>query len=132
MALSLEGDALRNTLQTIELHDIGLQSPVDPFTSVLNLKTIFIRFTPAGLWKRQVEQVEIIHPILNVGEDLFGTSIASRRAMQAPHRTRPAAPSNELSWTINRFDVTSGQLVLAFDGGRSCRCRSHLRPTRTT
>lgn len=71
MALSLEGEAMRNSLQTIELHDIGLQSPVDPFTSVLNLKTLFIRFTPAGLWKRQIEQVEVINPVLNIGEDLF-------------------------------------------------------------
>jgi hypothetical protein len=116
MALSLEGDALRDTVQTIELHHIGLQSPVDPFTSVLNLRTLFIRFTPAGLWKRQIEQVEIINPVLNVGEDLFWyiDRVQARDAGTAPADPPPA--SGPRGWTINRFDVTSGQLVMAFDG----------------
>ena len=116
MALSLEGDALRDTVQTIELHHIGLQSPVDPFTSVLNLRTLFIRFTPAGLWRRQIEQVEIINPVLNIGEDLFWyiDRVQAREAGTAPADPAPAAGPR--GWTINRFDVTSGQLVLAFDG----------------
>lgn len=116
MALSLEGDALRNTVQTIELHNLALQSPLDPFTSVLKLPTLFIRFTPAGLWRRQIEQVEIIHPILNVGEDLFWyiDRVQARDSGAVPGD--PAPPRDGRSWTINRFDVTSGQLVLAFDG----------------
>ncbi len=116
MALSLEGDALRDTVQTIELHHIGLQSPVDPFTSVLNLRTLFIRFTPAGLWRRQIEQVEIINPVLNVGEDLFWyvDRVQARDAGTAP--LDPPPPGGPRGWTINRFDVTSGQLVLAFEG----------------
>ena len=116
MALSLEGDALRDTVQTIELHHIGLQSPVDPFTSVLNLRTLFIRFTPAGLWRRQIEQVEILNPVLNIGEDLFWyiDRVQARDAGAAP--ADPPPPGGPRGWTINRFDVTSGQLVLAFDG----------------
>ena len=116
MALSLEGDALRDTLQTIELHHIGLQSPVDPFTSVLNLRTLFIRFTPAGLWRRQIEQVEILNPVLNIGEDLFWyiDRVQARDDGAAPADPKPEGGPR--GWTINRFDVSSGQLVLAFDG----------------
>jgi hypothetical protein len=116
MALSLDGEALRDSLQTIELHHIGLQSPVDPFTPVLNLRTIFVRFTPAGLWRRQIEQVEVINPVLNVGEDLFWYT---DRVQARDEGAAPAEAKSEPGpggWTINRFDVTSGQLVLAFDG----------------
>ncbi|MEA3209920.1 MAG: hypothetical protein QOE70_2977 [Chthoniobacter sp.] len=117
LALSLEGEALRDSLQTIELHNIGLQSPVDPFVSVLNLKTIFIRFTPAGLWKREIEQVEIINPVLSVGEDLFWyiDRVQGREAGAAPDPRIAEPPADERGWTVNRFDATAGQLVLAFD-----------------
>lgn len=112
LALSLDGEALREAVQTIELHQISLQSPVDPFASVLKLPTLFVRFTPAGLWRRQIEQVEVIGPVLNVGEDLFWYI----DRMQGEDRAAAPPGPETRSWTVNRFDLTSGQLVLAFDG----------------
>ncbi len=60
--------------------------------------------------------MEIINPILNVGEVLFWyiDRVQARDAGTAPAES--AATGDHRSWTIKRFDVSSGQLVLAFDG----------------
>ena len=118
LALSLDGDAARHELQTIELYHIALHSPLDPFLSVLNLPTLFIRFTPAGLWRREIEQVDIIRPMLNVGP----RSVLVHRPRAGTRGGRRATrPTRRRQRTTRRVDDQSfrrhpGQLVLAFEG----------------
>ena len=103
-------------LQTIELSRLALTSPLDPFVSVLSLDTLFVRFTLAGLWQREVEEVAIIHPRLEIGPDLFWyIDRVQKNAGAAPDAAPPVADPGP-AWRIKKFDATSGELFLALEG----------------
>ena len=103
-------------LQTIELSRIALTSPLDPFVSVLSLDTVFVRFTLAGIWRREIEEVAIIHPRLEIGPDLFW--YIDRVQKNESARPAGAAPAVDAgpAWQIKKFAATSGELVLALEG----------------
>ena len=105
-------------IQTLELSNINFVSPLDPFVPVLVLPSIFIRWTPAGLRARQIEEIALIGPAIHVGPDLFWYMdlVEKRRAeMDAAAPATPAAAPAP-AWRVKRFEATSGKLVLALDG----------------
>lgn len=118
LSLSPDAGAAGHELQTIELSQIALASPLDPFFSVLKLDSLFVRFTLAGLWHREIEAVEIVHPVLAIGPDLFWYVDRVQENASTP---QPAATTQDTgpAWSIRRFNATSGQLVLALEGQRS-------------
>ena len=103
-------------LQTIELSRIALTSPLDPFVAVLSLDTVFVRFTLAGIWRREVEEVAIIHPRLEIGPDLFWYIDRVQKNESARPAGAAAAVDAGPAWRIKKFGATSGQLVLALEG----------------
>jgi hypothetical protein len=103
-------------LQTIELSQIALRSPLDPFVTVLNLDTLFIRFTLAGLWARQIEEVAIVRPTLAIGPDLFWYIDRVQQNQDASPVDEPVPEDDGPPWTIQKFSAKSGQLVLALEG----------------
>ena len=105
-------------LQSIELSQIGLCSPVDPFFNVLKLDSLFFRFTLAGLWRREIEEVAIVHPVLAVGPDLFWYVDRMEQNAAATPASAVAAQETGPAWSIRRFDATSGQFILAEEGQR--------------
>lgn len=118
LSLSPDAGAAGHELQTIELSQIALASPFDPFFSVLKLDSLFVRFTLAGLWQREIEAVEIVHPVLAIGPDLFWYVDRVQENAATP---QPAATTQDTgpAWSIRRFNATSGQLILALEGQRS-------------
>ena len=102
-------------VQTLELSNINFVSPLDPFVPVLALPSIFIRWTPAGLRERQIEQVEIVGPAIHVGPDLFWYMDLVEKRRAASEAAAPAAAPAP-AWRVKHFDATSGKLVLALDG----------------
>jgi len=118
LSLSPDAGAAGHELQTLELSQIALASPLDPFFSVLKLDSLFVRFTLAGLWRREIEEVEIVHPVLAIGPDLFWYVDRVQESAAAP---QPAATTQDTgpAWSIRRFNATSGQLVLALEGQRA-------------
>ena len=109
----LSGDA--REVQTLELSNINFVSPLDPFVPVLGLHSVFIRWTPLGLRDRQIEEVAIVGPEINIGPDLFWyLDLVEKRQAAAAVEAPPAAPAR--SWRVKRFDATSGKLVLALAG----------------
>jgi hypothetical protein len=118
LSLSPDAGAAGHELQTVELSQIAFASPLDPFFNVLKLDSLFIRFTLAGLWRRDIEAVEIVHPILAIGPDLFWYVDRVQENAAAP---TPAAAAQAAGpgWTIHHFNATSGQLILALEGQRS-------------
>ena len=103
-------------LQTIELSRIALTSPLDPFVTVLSLDTVFIRFTLAGIWRREVEEVAIIHPVLEIGPDLFWYIDRVQKKESAPPAAAAPVADAGPAWQIKKFAATSGQLLLALEG----------------
>jgi hypothetical protein len=117
LALTPGGGPGGQALQTIELSQVGLCSPVDPFFNVLKLDSLFIRFTLAGLWRREIEEVSVVHPILAVGPDLFW--YVDRMEQNSAAAPAPVAPQDAgPAWSIRHFDATSGQFILALEGQR--------------
>lgn len=118
LSLSPDAGVAGRALQTIELSQIALASPLDPFFSVLKLDSLFVRFTLAGLWQREIEEVEIVHPVLAIGPDLFWYVDRVQENAAAPQPAATAQDSGP-AWSIHRFNATSGQLLLALEGQRA-------------
>ncbi len=115
LALAADAGAGGHELQTIELSQIALRSPLDPFFTVLELDSVFVRFTLAGMWKREIEEVAIVRPTLAIGPDLFWYVDRVQQNQAAPSAP-PAIADDGPAWAIRRFSATSGQLVLALEG----------------
>jgi hypothetical protein len=107
---------LGETRQTIELSDVALPSPRDPFTNVLTLRSVFIAFTLGGLLRGEVDEVSILHPVINVGEDLFLYMDRARSRLGGKDDDGGEAGS----WRIERLDVHFGSIVLG-GAGRGSR-----------
>ena len=116
LALAPEAGAGGQELQTIELSRIALTSPLDPFVSVMSLETIFVRFTLAGIWRREIEEVAIIRPRIDIGPDLFWYIDRVQKTEPAPGEAAPSVADAGPDWLIKKFSATSGQLFLALEG----------------
>ena len=116
LALAPEAGAGGQELQTIELSRIALTSPLDPFVSVMSLETIFVRFTLAGIWRREIEEVAIIRPRIDIGPDLFWYIDRVQKTEPAPGEDAPSVADAGPDWLIKKFSATSGQLFLALEG----------------
>ena len=115
LALTPGGGAGGRELQTIELSQIALRSPLDPFFTVLDLDSVFVRFTLDGVWRREIEEVAIVRPTLAVGPDLFWYIDRVQKNQAEP--PAPAAGADDgPPWSIRRFSAQAGKLVLALEG----------------
>ena len=102
-------------VQTLELSNINFVSPLDPFVPVLSLHSVFIRWTPLGLRERQIDDVTIVGPEINIGPDLFWyMDLVDKRRAAAEVAAPDAAPAP--SWNVKRFEATSGKLIIALAG----------------
>ncbi len=116
LALAPDAGEGGQELQTIELSRLALTSPLDPFVSVLSLETVFIRFTLAGLWRRELEEVAVVRPRLDIGPDLFWyIDRVQKNEAAAPAHAVPVADDGP-AWQVRKFEATSGQLFLALEG----------------
>jgi hypothetical protein len=116
LALEPGGGQGGQELQTIELSQIALRSPLDPFVTVLDLDTVFIRFTLAGIWQREIDEVAIVRPTLAIGPDLFWYIDRVQQNQAAPPTDLPTPADDGPPWSIRQFTAKSGQLVLALEG----------------
>lgn len=116
IALAADAGQGGHELQTIELSQIAISSPLDPFFTVLNLDTVFIRFTLAALWQREIEEIAIVRPTLAIGPDLFWYIDLVQQNQSAPAVTATRPADTGPDWSIRQFSAKSGQLVLALEG----------------
>ncbi len=103
---------LGSTPQVVEFTDIAIPSPRDPFTRVLSLRSVFIRFTIADLLDKKIQEVTLLYPVIHIGEDLFLYMDRQRARMQS------GSPSSSTGWKIQRLDVKFGSLRVG-SGGRA-------------
>jgi hypothetical protein len=124
--------------QTIELTQLYLRSPFDPFRDVAVMNTVFVHFTLGGLVDGKIDRVDIISPTLMVGEDLFWyidyyrkyaageitddrdppriVSADSNFVKQAVAELQQPTVGTPSAWTLNTLAVTGGKLVIAPKG----------------
>jgi hypothetical protein len=102
------GLARARTPQRIELSDITLDSPLDPFRPVVHVSSVFVDFTIADLLRRQLASIVIVSPTIYLGEDLIWYMNRTRTEAAAEPATAP--------WTARRVRAELGRLVLTFNG----------------
>lgn len=113
LSLSGAAGALGQTPQQVEIADLDVRSPYDPLVRVLSLRSIFIRFTLAGLLRREIADVRILNPTIYIGEDLFWYMDEA----QGRFGGESSAAGSGTSWVIQELGIEFGRLVLA-SGGR--------------
>jgi hypothetical protein len=95
--------------QRIELADLTLYSPLDPFRRVVRIASIFVEFSLADLVRERIEAITLVSPTIYLGEDL----IWYMNAQRADDASDGAPPS---PWTIRRFAAELGRVVITFEG----------------
>jgi hypothetical protein len=104
-------------IQQQEIADLVITSPLDQFAPVFTMKTLFIRYSIAGLFRRELEEIQVLNPTIYVGEDLFWyfDELSKREAETQTPAPNPTAP-DDTGWKVKKVGVDYGQLVIAADG----------------
>lgn len=105
-------------IQQQELADLVITSPFDQFAPVFTMKTLFIRYSIAGLLRRELEEIQVLNPTIYVGEDLFWyfDELSKRQAETETPAAGPAPAPDDTSWKLKKFNIAYGQLVIANGG----------------
>ena len=105
-------------MQQQEIADFTITSPLDSFAPVFTMKTLFIRYSIAGLLRREIEEIQVLNPTIYVGEDLFWYfDELGKREVESPTPAVSSAPSSdETGWKLKKIGIAYGQLVIASGG----------------
>jgi hypothetical protein len=96
--------------QRVELADLRLYSPLDPFRPVVHIGSVFVDFTLADVIRQRLAALLLLSPTIYLGEDLIWyMNMASR---QTAASTGPPAPP----WTVGRVRADLGRIVVTFNG----------------
>lgn len=121
--LDVKGLAENVQPQTILLTHLRIPSPHEPLRTVAEMDKIHVTYTLDGLLHRRIDRVEIVSPLLYVGEDLFWYVETYRKSMKGeapvadatfgpPAPPPPVAPA----WHVDTLAVSDGRLILAPKG----------------
>lgn len=113
--LSQAASELGGEEQTVEISHLAIHSPLDPFTRVLTMDSLLVRFTLAGLLRKEIREITISGPAIHVGEDLFWYMETAQKNLGSDE-SAPGSP-DEPGWKIATLRVVSGSLILG-SGGR--------------
>ena len=125
--LSEEGLRQRTETQRVELSKIRVNSVFggSGVLPVATMNTVFLEFSPAGLLDRRLERVEVLSPVIYVGDPLFWY-VEHVRKLAAGEGDAPgpgaadaaeaAVTPAEKPWSIGTVDAHFGQLRFAFKG----------------
>ena len=121
--LDLDGLAENVEPQSIQLTRLRIPSPHEPLRTVAEMDVIHVYYTLDGLLHRRIDRVEIVSPLLYVGEDLFWYVENFRKSMKGepplpdatfgpPAPPKPTAPG----WHVDILGVSDGRLIIAPKG----------------
>ncbi|PYJ12202.1 MAG: hypothetical protein DMF06_00325 [Verrucomicrobia bacterium] len=104
-------------IHTQEIADLVITSPLDQFAPVFTMKTLFIRYSIAGLFRHELVEIQVLNPTIYVGEDLFWyfDELSKREAETETAAANPTGP-DETGWKVKKVSVDYGQLVIAVEG----------------
>jgi hypothetical protein len=110
--LSPEALARARDPQRVELADLRLYSPLDPFRQVVQIGSVFIDFTLADIVQQRLGALTLLSPTIYLGEDLIWyMNMASRQGATAAAATSKVPP-----WTVGRVSADLGRIVITFNG----------------
>ena len=106
--LGAGGLARARTTQRVELADLTLDSPLDPFRPVVHVGSIFVEFTLADLVNHQLSSIAVVSPTIYLGEDLIWYMNTTRQAATSAPSAQP--------WTVRSLRADLGKIVITFQG----------------
>jgi hypothetical protein len=106
--LGAGGLARARATQRVELADLTLDSPLDPFRPVVHVGSIFVEFTLADLVNHQLASIAVVSPTIYLGEDLIWYMNTTRSAAAASPAGQP--------WTVRSLRADLGKIVITFQG----------------
>jgi hypothetical protein len=116
--LSAAASETDEEIQQQEIADLVITSPLDQFAPVFTMKTLFIRYSIAGLFRRELEEIQVLNPTIYVGEDLFWyfDELSKREAETETAAPGVASAPEETGWKVKKVGIEYGQLVIAAGG----------------
>ncbi len=113
--ISLAGaaSALGEEERMVEIADMEILSPYDPFIKVLTMRRILLHFTLAGLLRKELAGVEILNPSIYVGQDLFWYMDDTQKRFAGD-----GSNSGGPGWKIGSLKIKDGRLLVG-SGGRA-------------
>jgi len=123
--LSADGLISRDRMQQVEIAGIELRDPYEGMRTAALLPTIFLKFSLAGLMKQEVESIDLLGPVLYVGEPLFNWIDYQRKHRQQNEGNslepaewqdeggEEAAADGTGSWKLKRINAHYGKMVIA-------------------
>lgn len=105
---------LSGKFHQVEFDDVEILSPFDPLKRAVSIRSIFVKFSLAGLSRGELEQLTVLGPTIYVGEALFEYMQRSETPGASP--SEPVVATE--GWKVKVLEVNFGRLVLAA-GGRA-------------
>jgi len=114
VALGSVAAELAEKVHQVEFADIDILSPIDPLQRAITVRTLFVKFSLAGLARREVEELIVLGPTIYVGDALF------EYMARADDEAKPPPEPVEVTegWKVKSLEINFGKLVVAV-GGRS-------------
>jgi hypothetical protein len=104
-------------MQRLEFADFRLHSPLDPFVTVINLKTVFVSFSFAQIMRREIDALVVLNPTIFIAPDLFWyIDHLKKRQAEGASVASSSSATGSAGWRLNRFEAAYGQLVIANEG----------------
>lgn len=114
VGLGAAAGELAEQIHQVEFRDIDILSPHDPLKRAVSVRTVFVKFSLAGLARREIDELILLGPTVYVGETLF--DYMERAGQEGKPQPEPVAVTE--GWRARRLDVNFGRLIIAV-GGRS-------------
>ncbi|MFM8788261.1 MAG: hypothetical protein ACKOEI_00090 [Chthoniobacterales bacterium] len=105
---------LAEKIHQVEFADVEILSPYDPLKRAVTIRTLFAKFSLAGLARQEIEQLTVLNPTIFVGEALF----EYMQQAESPGAPPPEPVEATEGWKTKKLEVNFGRLVIAA-GGRS-------------
>lgn len=103
-------------MQTIELANIDLNSPIHKGAKILTLRSVFVRFTLRELARKHLSEVTIREPIIYLSEDLFVYMERASATETPTPKGKPQPTPAEPGWSVDHLEAKSGKLVIGSGG----------------
>lgn len=104
---------LGESLHQVEFSNVELLSPSDPLRRAVTIRSVFAKFSLAGLARRELAELTLLGPVVYVGEPLFEYMQSSDQPGDLPE---PVEESE--GWNVDTLQVNFGRVIIAV-GGRS-------------
>jgi hypothetical protein len=95
--------------RVVDIENVNIVSPFDPLAPVLAFPLTRVTFTYRELWHHNIRRIQLIRPVIYLGQDLFWFSDQLRKDRDA---APAAAQGLSAPWSVHQFSVRYGQLAI--------------------